>query len=157
METPTVKATLTTPKPGFGAQQPKTPLCGAGSLITTRGGELREVITVRTYYNEKGSGMQPVRACIWITPAEYGEGYSGRGSAGGCGYHKESAAIADACSAAGVKLFGMLYPGYHDGKPDYKKEIDFGGSGSSGYADIFKAIARAAGYRGRMVWVSHGL
>jgi hypothetical protein len=140
------------------AQQPKTPMVGAGSLIATRKGELREVITVRTYFNDKGSGMQPVRACVWIKPAADGPWHSGRGSASGCGYHKESAAIADACSAAGVKLFGEVYARRIDTGPiDYKKQVDFGGTGSSGYETIFKAIARAAGYRGRMRWVSHGL
>ena len=101
--------------------------------------------------------MQPVRACIWIKPAADSPWHSGRGSASGCGYHKESAAIADACDAAGVQLFGELYPRRDSPKPDYKKRVYFGGTGSSGYADIFKAIARAAGYRGRMLWVSHGL
>jgi hypothetical protein len=138
------------------ASQPKIPLCGTGSLVAMRNGELCEVITLRTYFNEKGSGMQPVRACVWITPAVDGPWHSGRGSASGCGYHKESAAIADACEAAGVQLFGNAYARQGE-KADYKKPFYFGGTGSSGYETIFKAIGRAAGYKGSMVWVSHGL
>ena len=153
-----LKAKLTPSNPKLEAQQPKTPMCGAGSLVATRKGELCEVITVRTYFNEKGSGMQPVRACVWIKPAADGNWHSGRGSASGCGYHKESAAIADACAAAGVQLFGEVYSRRIDTGPiDYKKRVDFGGTGSSGYETIFKTIAHAAGYRGRMLWVSHGL
>ena len=152
-----LKAKLTPSDTKREAQQPKTPLVGAGSLIATRKGELCEVITVRTYFNEKGSGMQPVRACIWIKPAADGDWHSGRGSASGCGYHKESAAIADACSAAGVQLFGETERRYSAIKADPKRRFDFGGTGSSHYEEIFKAIAHAAGYRGRMLWVSHGL
>lgn len=152
----TLKAVFVAPTKDRQAEQPRAPLCGAGSLIATRKGELCEVITVRTYFNEKGSGMQPVRACVWIRPNADTDWPSGRGSASGCGYHKESAAIAEAVSNAGVQLFGRLY-GYSEKPADMRQRIHFGGTGSSGYPDIFKAIARAAGYRGRMVWVSHGL
>lgn len=152
----TVRATFTNADKRKQAQQPRNPLSGTGSLTVTHKGELREVITLRTYYTEKGSGMQPVRACVWIHSADGGEWRTGRGSAGGCGYHKESQAIADAVSAAGVQLWGSLY-NYRAEPVDMKKAIRFGGTGSSGYAEIFKAIARAAGYRGRMLWVSHGL
>lgn len=152
----TVKAVFVAPTKDRQAEQPRIPLCGAGSLIATRKGELCEVITVRTYFNEKGSGMQPVRACVWIKPATDTAWPSGRGSASGCGYHKESAAIAEAVSHAGVRLFGSLH-NYRAEPVDMKKPIDFGCTGSSGYAEVFKAIARAAGYRGRMLWTSHRL
>lgn len=155
----TIKAKLANlPKKHTGASQPKAPMVGCGSLMAMRNGEFQEVVCVRTYFNERGTGMQPVRACVWITPAvDSGEEWrSGAGSAGGCGYHKESAAIADALADAGVELYGNAYL-YSDAKPDFKKRVNFGGTGSSAYADIFKAIARAAGYKGRMSWVSHGL
>lgn len=153
----TIRAEFAAPEKGHEASQPKTPMVGCGSLIVTCKDGLCEAITVRTYYAERGSGMQFVRACIWIRPAQSGaEWRSGSGSAGGCGYHKESQAIADAVSAAGVRLYGSPYPRH--GEPvDMKQPIYFGGTGSSAYADIMMAIARAAGYRGRMVWVSHGL
>ena len=148
-------------KPGSfeNGRQFDTPLSGCGSLIVTHKGELREAITVRTWYSPKGSGMQPVRAAIWIRPADSAEAWrSGRGSAGGCGYHKESQAIFDAVDSAGVNLYGK--PGryiFGDRVADLKARFYFGGTGSSGYEEIFSAIARAAGYRGRMLWVSHSL
>lgn len=134
-------------KPAENASQPSTPMVSAWSLIVKHKGDLREAVTVRTYYNSKGSGMQPVRACIWIRPASPDANYrSGRGSAGGCGYHKESQAIADAVANAGVTLYGDPYS--CEQKPaDAKRAFHFGGTGSSAYREIFEAIARAAGYR----------
>ncbi len=168
-QAPRVIARIVAPNVKMGAEQPRTPMCGAGSLIARGPGypvdgkpgplELIEAITVRTYFNEKGSGMQPVRACVWIasprgTDAEW---LSGRGSASGCGYHKESAAIAEAVSNAGIRLFGKLYGGEPVSPEDMARGIDFGGTGSSGYRDVFEAIARARGFKGPMLWVSHGL
>ena len=148
-------------KPGSfeNGRQFDTPLAGCGSLIVSHRGALREAITVRTWYNPKGSGMQPVRAAIWIRPADSAEAWrSGRGSAGGCGYHKESQAIAGAVDSAGIELYGK--PGrylFGDRVADLKARFRFGGTGSSAYDEIFSAIARAAGYRGRMLWASHSL
>ena len=152
----TIRATIGAPVRN--AQQPKTPMVGCGSLVAKRNGGMSEVITVRTYFNEKGSGMNPVKACVWISRADGSGESSGLGSASGCGYHKESAAIAEALGSAGVSLFGNLYPRYGDStRVDYKKQIHFGGTGASAYREIFEAVARAAGYSGRMLWVSHGL
>lgn len=155
----TLRATLVAAHEKHGASVPDTPMVGAGSLVVSHKGELREAITVRTFYASRGSGMQPVRACVWIRPADSnGEWRTGRGAAGGCGYHKESQAIADALSACGVRLWGR--PSrylFGDQKADLKQRFDFGGTGSSAYEEIFAAVARAVGYRGRMVWVSHSL
>lgn len=153
---PTIRATIGTPNKKKPAEQPNAPLDGAGSLVAIVNGQPEEVITVRTYWNPRGSGMQPVRACVWVKPAAGGEWLTGRGSASGCGYHKESAAIADAVDAAGIELWGSAYR-FNSEPVDFKKRVYFGGTGSSAYEDIFKAIARAVGYRGRMRWVSHGL
>lgn len=142
-------------KPAENARTSDTPMVSVWSLVVKHKGELREAVTVRTYYTSRGTGMQPVRACIWVRGAE---GYrSGRGSAGGCGYHKESAAIADAVSNAGITLYGNPYA--RDPNPaDAKKPLHFGGTGSSAYREIFEAIARAAGYRigkGGALMISH--
>ncbi len=143
---PTVRAVFDA-KPAENARQPDTPLSSAWSLVVRHKGEMREAVCVRSYYNPKGSGMQPVRACIWIRPADSGaEWRSGKGSASGCGYHKESAAVADAVSSAGVRLFGSAYS-YRSEPVDMKKPLHFGGTGDSAYQAIFEAIARAAGYR----------
>lgn len=145
-------------KPAGNAQQPSTPMVSAWSLVVKHKGELREAVTVRTYYNHRGSGMQPVRACIWVRPADPNSDWrSGRGSAGGCGYHKESQAIADAVSSAGITLYGDPYARERKSS-DSINALHFGGTGSSAYEEIFTAIARAAGYRiakGSAILVSH--
>lgn len=141
----------------YNAHVPDAPFSGAGSLMVSHKGEIKEAVTVRTFYNPRGSGLQPVRACLWIKGVD-GFCRSGRGRASGCGYHKESAAIAEAVRSAGVELFGRpARYGRGDEKPDLTRRFEFGGTGSSGYEEIFATIARAAGYRGRMAWVSHNL
>ena len=143
------------------ATQYSTPLCGSGVLMArdpqTR--ELVDAIDIRCYFNPRGNGMQPVRASIWIT-APRGSGLewaTGTGSASGCGYHKESAAIEAACDAAGVQLFGNCSHYRDDPKPDKTKRTHFGGTGSSYYETIFTAIAKARGFRAPFKWVSRSL
>lgn len=149
-QAPTLRATLSETA-RENAKQPSTPLSSSWSLVVKHGGALIEAVTVRTYYNAKGSGLQPVRACVWVRPAP-GAGIdyrSGSGSASGCGYHKESAAIASALRSAGVALLGR--PRGHRAEPmreqDRARPFDFGGTGSSYYPEIFEAVARAVGYR----------
>ncbi len=160
----TLRAVIGKPNLKREAFQPSTAMVGAGSLVAfqvnpeTKKREAVECVTVRTFFNERGSGMQPVRACVWImSPCGSGVDWlSGSGFANGCGYHKESAAIADAVEAAGVSLFGNPYaPG--DQPVNLKKPFHFGGTGDSAYREIFEAIARARGFKGPMLWVSHGL
>jgi hypothetical protein len=111
---------------------PTTPLLATYALVAVHDGHPVEVLTANSFYG-KGNGMQPVRVCVWINlPA--GGGYrrtwlAGQGKAGGCGYHKESAALDDALGNAGIKL-------------------DHSISGSSVYFDAFSAIADMAGFTG---------
>lgn len=65
--------------------------------------------------------------CVWIKGGGFREG---KGTAGGGGYDKESAAIAAALDAAGVSL----------SKP-------IGGRGSTAVDGALEAVTRAAGYR----------
>lgn len=64
----TLRAVLGKHEDKHSARVPDTPMVGAGSLVVSHKGELREAITVRTFYAARGSGMQPVRACIWMRP-----------------------------------------------------------------------------------------
>jgi len=154
MSTSKITAKLATPNAKRVASQPRQPLVATGSLVAMRNGELCEVITVRTYMSA-GRNASTVKACVWAKAADTNsEWRSGRGDAGGYGYHKGSAAIADAVSAAGFELFGDPY---RRDSARNSERLHFGGTGSSAYEEIFKAIARAMGYRGRMVWVSHAL
>jgi hypothetical protein len=141
------------------ARMPDTPMVSAWSFVVKHGGELREAVCIRTYYAQRGTGMQPIRACVWIRPAEKNANYrSGKGSAGGCGYHKESQAIEEAFSSAGVSFYGRAPWSRDESRVDWKKRFYFGGTGGSGYRDVFEAVARAAGYRirpGSSILVSH--
>ena len=104
-------------------------MVGAWSTIGTdpTTGELREIITARTYMARSADGAGPVYGSIWIhTPGSYA---GGNGTARGYGYHKPSAAIDEALTSAGIKL---------------ARPID--GCGDSAMLDAFAAIARHLGY-----------
>lgn len=123
-------------------------LVSAFSLVVRLpSGELHEVITVKCYMGHSASASV-VHAVLWVRCAD-GVWTSGSGSAGGYGYHKESAAIADAIKSAGIELKDL-------DRTDRKvRWFDFGGTGTSYYPQVFEAITRAAGYRGRTLLVSH--
>ena len=71
-------------------------------LITHKAGEFKELITVRWYMSRSGDGASPVYCSLWIHCSPYY--VSGRGKAGGYGYHKASAAFQEACDSAGIEL-----------------------------------------------------
>ena len=123
-------------------------LVSAYSLVVRLpSGEMREVITVKCYMGRSASALV-IHAVMWVKCAD-GHWTSGSGSAGGYGYHKESAAIADAIKSAGIELKDM-------DRTDRKDHwFDFGGTGTSYYPQVFEAIARAAGYCGRTLLVTH--
>lgn len=123
-------------------------LVSACSLVVRLpSGELREVVTARCYMGRSASASV-VHAVIWVRCAD-GEWTSGSGSAGGYGYHKESAALADAVKSAGIELKDLD----RTDRPD--RRFDFAGTGESYYPQVFESIARAAGYRGRTLFLSH--
>lgn len=123
-------------------------LVSAYSLIVRMAsGELREVVRVKCYMGRSASASV-IHAVMWVKCAD-GHWTSGSGSARGYGYHKESAALADAVKSAGIKLKDLD----RTDRPD--RWFDFGGTGTSYYPQVLEAIARAAGYRGRTLLVSH--
>ena len=81
-------------------------------LITHKDGEFKEPITVRWYMSRSGDGASPVYCSLWVHSSPYH--VSGRGKAGGCGYHKGSAAFRDAYDSAGIELDKDVY-GVGDG------------------------------------------
>lgn len=111
-----------------------------------------EALTARFYFNKRGNGMNPIRCSVWIRrPTGSGlEWHSGTGSASGCGYHKESTALADALMNAGVQLLGDPYG--RDGTRN-KKPLHFAAMGDSRYSEILFSVARAAGFKGPMILV----
>lgn len=108
------------------------------------------VIDCRCYMGRSSNSSQ-VCASIWINSlkplCDDAEGFttyaSGHGTAGGYGYHKESAAIDAAISSAGFTLFGCA-SGYGD-KPDFKKVCHIDGVGESAIKSALLAIAYACG------------
>jgi len=122
-------------------------LVSAYSLVVRLpSGEMREVITVRCYMG-RSTSASVVHAVMWVKCAD-GHWTSGSGHAGGYGYHKESAAIADAVKSAGIELQDM-----ENDRKDHC--FDLGGTDTSYYSQVFEAIARAADYRGRTLLASH--
>ena len=93
------------------------------NLITD---ELKEIITVRCYMG-RSTGASAVYAAIWVNTREYYS--SGKGKAGGYGYHKASAAIADAICSAGITL-----------------DTNISGVGDSAIKEALSAIANALGF-----------
>lgn len=108
------------------------------------------VIDCRCYMGRSSNSSQ-VYASIWVHSikplGEDADGFttytSGRGMAGGYGYHKESAAVDDAIASAGFTLFGSA-SGYGD-KHDFKKSCHIAGVGDSAIKTALLAIAYACG------------
>lgn len=120
------------------------------NLVTVHKSKPVDAVCVRVYMG-RSRNASAVYASIWVKCAD-GEWTSGRGSAGGYGYHKESQAIANALANAGIELFGDPYMRDESRNKD---RLFFGGTGSSGYETIFSAVAKAAGYRGKKLLVSN--
>lgn len=76
-------------------------LIHAWSVLGVVDGCIRELVTARTYMGRSKTAMV-VYAAVWAHGKDFYT--AGRGSAGGGGYHKSSAAIAIAIRSAGVQL-----------------------------------------------------
>ena len=97
------------------------------ALVTCKAGEFSEPITVRWYMSRSGDGASQVYCSLWINHHPYY--VSGRGKAGGYGYHKGSAAFQDACDSAGIKL-----------------DKDVSGVGDGAVREAMFAIGQALGF-----------
>lgn len=132
-------------------------------LVAVKGKEVVDLITVR-WYMGRSNQASVVYCCVWI----HGSGqryYSGKGQAGGWGYHKYSAAFASALTSAGIELVGSPYHGperfitsssynretgeyiKETVKQDFKKRCHIGGCGDNSIDDAMKAMALALGYK----------
>lgn len=117
-------------------------------VVGCSGGELRTIVTAR-FYMGRSRTASTVYCALWVD----GPGYcSGKGTAGGYGYHKESAALASAIKSAGITLTGANYA-HSDARIDFKKPAYIGGCGDCSMHTALKAIARAAGVRGQLLIV----
>lgn len=130
--------------------------------------EVREIVDCRVYMGRSRSAST-VYASLWVHAFECHT--SGTGTASGWGYHKESAAIAAAITNAGIELWGSPYGEprrwNHDELREYtanelaaikrkenKQRAYIGGCGDSAVRLALEAIARAAGARGPLIFVS---
>jgi hypothetical protein len=74
--------------------------------IIVNGKDCRELVDAR-FYMGRSSSASSVYCSVWICGAD--KHISGRGTASGYGYHKQSAALASAFSSAGVEFYGSAY------------------------------------------------
>lgn len=118
----------------------------------------REIVDCRLYMSASRNAST-VYASLWVLLSEKKkpEGWkycstSGGGSAGGYGYDKKSAAVADAISSAGIELYGSPYARPVNGDSEaatkalLKKRAHIGGCGEGSIRAALCAIAYAAGF-----------
>lgn len=103
------------------------------------------------FYMGASRNASTVYCSIWVKvsakkkPGAWESVYtSGRGAAGGYGYHKQSAALQDAINSAGIELYGSPYNRADDHKKSNRAYI--GGCGDNAMRDACLAIAYAAGF-----------
>lgn len=106
-------------------------------------GEFRELVTARWYMGRSSQASQ-IYCSVWV----HGDNFwaSGKGTAGGYGYCKRSAAFAEALGSADIKLFGSPYSG-RDTKDAQKTPCCISGTGMTAVEDAMKAIGAALGYK----------
>jgi len=93
-------------------------------------------------YTGRSRASSTVYSALWIQGEKW---TTGKGSAGGYGYHKFSQAAADAIASAGVQLFGVTH-NYGNAPVDFDKACDIGGVGDEAIHRALAAIGQALGY-----------
>ena len=123
-----MKATLTTPNAdngrNYGGEKETLETYKVIGVGKTRS-DIHELATLRIYRGRSRNASR-VYASLWLT---YGNYNSGTGWAGGYGYHKASAAAAEAIRSAGIKL-----------------DKDIGGTGDRATEDAMHAIGIMQGF-----------
>ena len=94
--------------------------------------ELKSIVDAR-FYMGRSASSSVVYCSIWIHGGSIENRIytSGAGSAGGGGYHKESAALAQAIESANINLIG-----------DNNKDADIGGRGEQIMSEAVTAIVK---------------
>lgn len=115
-------------------------LVSSYSLIGRMDGSLVELIDCRAWMG-RSRNASTVYASIWVKNGEHW--YSGKGQAGGYGYHKISAAIGEAITSAGITLYGSPYR-REDGV-DIDKRCSISGVGEGAIRSALRCIAQACG------------
>lgn len=107
----------------------------AWAVVAFQKGMFEQAVTVRFWRARKSDGAGPVYCSLWASGGDVYLG--GHGTARGWGYHKQSAALQEALSSAGVELFA----------DNGKDRVHIDGHGESAMRDALTALARALGYR----------
>ena len=102
--------------------------------VVVKSGKPVNPIIVRWYMGRSRSASK-VYCSIWVHGTVH---TSGHGSAGGYGYHKKSAAFAQAAESANIKL-----------------SQDVGGRGDGAVRDACSAILKAMGYRAKPLFIEN--
>lgn len=134
------------------------------NLVGYKKGQFAELVTVRLYMG-RSAQASVVYCSLWVHGKNKKGDYisvSGKGSAGGYGYHKSSQALCEAITSAGIELYGSPYVqgkekvhrnGGHAEKVDYKKKAYIGGCGESSMKDAIFAIGEALGYNRKQLHI----
>lgn len=109
-------------------------------------GKLQVLCEARMYMGRSNTAST-VYCSLWVHGKK---STSGRGQAGGYGYHKESAALQSAINSAGISLFGATFSNT-DQKINLKRSANIGGVGDDAMRTALISIARAAGARGELL------
>ena len=140
----------------FNASQPRNKeQVNELKVLTVKKGEISEIITAR-FYMGRSAQASVVYCCLWV-PGKC----SGYGTAGGYGYHKESAALQAAINSAGIELYGTPYKAgkqraeiklsydpekkeytQTERKIDYSRKAHISGCGETAMTDALTDIAR---------------
>lgn len=114
---------------------------------------IQEIVDAR-FWMARSSRASVVYCSIWVHGA--GRYISGKGIAGGWGYHRMSAALESALGSAEIELYGSPYvgpgeKGYWNGgarqKEDLKQRAHIGGCGDKAMKDALLAIGVALGFK----------
>jgi hypothetical protein len=106
-------------------------LVSTWNVIVNSNDGLKNIITARCYMGRSASAST-VHASIWVHSTDHQT--SGTGKAGGYGYHKASAAIAEAIKSAGIEL-----------------DEDISGRGDSAIEESLEAIAATLGFESCLI------
>ncbi len=115
----------------------------------------RVIVDARWHMSKRSSALT-VYCSLWCTGRgayEAAHSTSGKGTAGGYGYHKASTALASAITSAGITLYGSPYGHPVNGETDkatkalLKSVAHIGGCGDGSIECALLAIAYAMGYR----------
>lgn len=101
------------------------------AVVAYENGKFQEPVTARWWRSRHGDGAGRIWCTVWAR-SRYA-GFSGHGSASGCGYHKPSAALQAALQAA-LDSAGITLA------------LPIDGRGEGAMSDALTAVARALGY-----------